>query len=838
MAVQNFRVRHGIDILGTAINTASSTFNLVDSTATTVNIGRSATSLTIGSTSGTLSLRNPTIVGTQTTQNLFNTVATTVNFAGESTSLNIGSTSGTLTVGNPTLVGTQTTQNVFNTVATTVNAFGASTTLNLGATSGTVTLRNPTLVGTQTTQNVFNTVATTVNAFGVATSLNLGSNNSGTTTIRSSTTAVQNELTVGSTASITTSTTSPTIQGSTSASGTLTILSTSSATKSTAGVRLTETIISSSPTTGTLVVSGGVGIGGNLNVGGDITADGDIFIKAKDGTGGTITLGQGGDDSVNIQADISSSLLPDALNQDLGSSTKTWRNLWLNGTANIPTLSVSGNATITGSLTSNGNVTLGDASADTITINGTPTFNTAVSISGSNNLTVGGDVIVTGGDIISPTLGSTCTIFNTNTATLNIAGVATVVNIGATTGTTTVRNSLKVDGGLDVTGNLTFLGQPSWTEKTILLRAVSGGTDVDADAGGVLLKGTTNKEILWSDLNDAWTINQNLFPKTHNTYNLGSDSIRFNTGYFTSLVGNLTGNASTATALLNARTINGVSFDGTANISFSTSNVSEGTNLYYTDERVDDRVNALIIAGTGVQRTYDDTNNTYTLALDFTEFSTSNITEGTNQYFTTSRARSSISVSGSLSYNDSTGVISYTTPTTDGITEGTTNLYYTDERVDDRVNALIIAGTGVQKTYDDTANTYTLALDFTEFSTSNITEGTNQYYTTTRANSAIDARVTKSFVDGLGISYTSLSDKPTLFSGSYNDLTDKPTLFSGSYNDLTNVPTAFTADKIANTTAPTTATDPGTAGEIRYDSDYVYICVATDTWKRTPLSTW
>jgi plasmid maintenance system antidote protein VapI len=36
-------------------------------------------------------------------------------------------------------------------------------------------------------------------------------------------------------------------------------------------------------------------------------------------------------------------------------------------------------------------------------------------------------------------------------------------------------------------------------------------------------------------------------------------------------------------------------------------------------------------------------------------------------------------------------------------------------------------------------------------STSNLSEGTNQYYTVTRANSAIDARVTKSFVDNLAV---------------------------------------------------------------------------------------
>jgi hypothetical protein len=42
----------------------------------------------------------------------------------------------------------------------------------------------------------------------------------------------------------------------------------------------------------------------------------------------------------------------------------------------------------------------------------------------------------------------------------------------------------------------------------------------------------------------------------------------------------------------------------------------------------------------------------------------------------------------------------------------------------------------------------------------------------------------------------------------------------------------------AGGTAPTLATDPGTPGEIRYDADYIYICIATDTWKRAPIATW
>ena len=38
--------------------------------------------------------------------------------------------------------------------------------------------------------------------------------------------------------------------------------------------------------------------------------------------------------------------------------------------------------------------------------------------------------------------------------------------------------------------------------------------------------------------------------------------------------------------------------------------------------------------------------------------------------------------------------------------------------------------------------------------------------------------------------------------------------------------------------APASATATGTTGEIRITDTYIYVCVATDTWKRTELTTW
>lgn len=73
-----------------------------------------------------------------------------------------------------------------------------------------------------------------------------------------------------------------------------------------------------------------------------------------------------------------------------------------------------------------------------------------------------------------------------------------------------------------------------------------------------------------------------------------------------------------------------------------TTTLPEGTNKYYTDERVDDRVSALVDAGTGISKSYNDEGNLLSLSVDFGEFSTTNITEGTKLFFTDQRAVSAL----------------------------------------------------------------------------------------------------------------------------------------------------------------------------------------------------
>ena len=44
--------------------------------------------------------------------------------------------------------------------------------------------------------------------------------------------------------------------------------------------------------------------------------------------------------------------------------------------------------------------------------------------------------------------------------------------------------------------------------------------------------------------------------------------------------------------------------------------------------------------------------------------------------------------------------------------------------------------------------------------------------------------------------------------------------------------------RIATAKTPASASDTGTTGEICWDANYIYVCTATNTWKRTAIATW
>ena len=156
---------------------------------------------------------------------------------------------------------------------------------------------------------------------------------------------------------------------------------------------------------------------------------------------------------------------------------------------------------------------------------------------------------------------------------------------------------------------------------------------------------------------------------------------------------------------------------------------------------------------------------------------------------------------------------------TDNIGEGSTNLYYTNERVDDRISALVQNGTGLTWTYDDNANSFTPAVSLSSFDTDNLSEGsTNLYYTDTRANAAIDARVTKTFVDNLNVVAASAGTATTataLASAQNFSLTGDVTASAVSFDGSGAV--QLTTDIAANSITPTELNVTDAAGALQSD---------------------
>ena len=139
-----------------------------------------------------------------------------------------------------------------------------------------------------------------------------------------------------------------------------------------------------------------------------------------------------------------------------------------------------------------------------------------------------------------------------------------------------------------------------------------------------------------------------------------------------------------------------------------TDTLLEGTNLFYTDERVDDRVSTLLIGGNNITTVYDDAANTLTIngqpgytdsdvdariaatsvdALSDVDITTSAPTSG--QALIWDNANSKFIPGDSFSQSDFDSA--FTAKDTDALSEGSTNLYYTDARADTRATLRITA---------------------------------------------------------------------------------------------------------------------------------------------------
>ena len=415
----------------------------------------------------------------------------------------------------------------------------------------------------------------------------------------------------------------------------------------------------------------------------------------------------------------------------------------------------------------------------------------------------------------------------------------------------------------------------------------SGGTQsIDLDTETFTIAGTSN-EITTTSAGNALTIALN--PNISGLTSVAA----------TTFTGALTGNSSTATTLATSRNIAGVAFDGSADISLTTANITEGSNLYYTqarfdaalaakstsdlsegtnlyltnarvdarialqvganldlsskstsdlsegankyftEERVDDRVASLVVAGTGITKTYDDVANTLTItnsspdqtvAISATS-ATGLSASGTYPNFTIAGTDASTSAKGVASFSSShfsvaSGAVSLAADSiddslidfgtnagqvnTDDLPEGSTNKYLTNERIDDQVASLIVGGSGISAVYNDVAGTLTLnntqsGIGLSDFSavdaggdgSFSYNSGTGAFTYTGPSQSEVQAHITKSYVDGLGIAATTAAN-----------LTGTPNISVGTIGASGDI----TGNLVGNVTGNVTGNTSGSSG--------------------------
>ncbi|UWV19757.1 hypothetical protein MaMV-DH010128 [Cyanophage MaMV-DH01] len=134
----------------------------------------------------------------------------------------------------------------------------------------------------------------------------------------------------------------------------------------------------------------------------------------------------------------------------------------------------------------------------------------------------------------------------------------------------------------------------------------------------------------------------------------------------------------------------------------TTTDLPEGTNLYHTSARVDERIglaelsDLLDVSNTaatnGQYLAWDSATSNWVPTTPTSTFTSPLTTKGDLHTYSTTDARLPIGANGTFLVADSTtttGLRWQAPADTDDITEGTTNLYYTDARVTTRFNALI-----------------------------------------------------------------------------------------------------------------------------------------------------
>ena len=313
-----------------------------------------------------------------------------------------------------------------------------------------------------------------------------------------------------------------------------------------------------------------------------------------------------------------------------------------------------------------------------------------------------------------------------NVATLDATGNSTIGGTLDVTGETTITGLLNANGGINL-GDNDQLRLGDGNDLKILHNG-SNSIINDEGIGDLYLGGNSNVNITNAALSEfkAKFITDGAVELYYD------NSKKFET----------TATGATITGVLVATSLTGNVTGQVSDISnHDTDALTEGsTNLYFTNERVDDRIDALFVASTGITKVYDDTAGTYTLSVTQADIDTDNVTEGSTNLFTTAARTRTHFTYGTGIEHDGSGTLSVTQSdiNTDNITEGSTNIFYTEARF----TASLAAKTTDDVTEGSANLYYTDAradARIAAATTDNLSEGvTNQYYTEARVQAKLD----------------------------------------------------------------------------------------------------
>ena len=401
-----------------------------------------------------------------------------------------------------------------------------------------------------------------------------------------------------------------------------------------------------------------------------------------------------------------------------------------------------------------------------------------------------GEVLVQSGNLVTFAAGTgigishsgkTITFTNTNSADITGVSAGTGLTGGGTAGSVT----LNVVGGDGITANANDIEVDNTVVRTSGTQSIAG-----------------DKTFTGSTQINALNIASN--------YNLPTSDGSFNQVLATNGSGQL-------------------SFQDVTAIGGTITGVSAGDGL--TGGGIAGTVTLTVVGGNGITANAND------IEIDFTEFDTGDITEGSNLYFTNTRADARVNAvlpntdslgegSSNLYYTDARADArvnaGFGSRDTDDLSEGSTNLYYTNARADARVQAAIDTDTAFGSASNTlvpsqlAVKTYVDSQVAGKDNTDEITEGsTNLYFTNARARSAVNASGDLNYNSSTGVfSFTERTDSQirALFSAggdlSYNSTTGQFSFTdSDTIGTVTSVSVGTGLDVTNGTTTPTISLD-------------------------------